>query len=31
MAPRIVVGVFQSEGIAEGACNRLKGRGLADQ
>jgi hypothetical protein len=28
MAPRIVVGVFQSEGIAEDACNRLQTEGV---
>ena len=28
MAPRIVVGVFESEGIAEDACNRLKTEGV---
>jgi hypothetical protein len=28
MAPRIVVGVFVSEGIAEDACNRLKTEGV---
>jgi hypothetical protein len=29
MGPRIVVGVFESMGIAEDACNRLKTEGLA--
>ena len=29
MAPRIVVGVFQSEGIAEDARNRLKTEGVS--
>src|SRR5215831_18791601 len=28
MAARIVVGLFQSEGIAEDACNRLKTEGV---
>jgi hypothetical protein len=28
MAPRIVVGVFESEGIAEDACNRLQTEGV---
>src|SRR5262249_37253289 len=28
MGPRIVVGLFQSEGIAEDACNRLKTEGV---
>ena len=28
MAPRIVVGLFESEGIAEDACNRLKTEGV---
>jgi hypothetical protein len=28
MAARIVVGVFESEGIAEDACNRLKTEGV---
>jgi len=30
MVSRIVVGVFQSEGIAEDACNRLKTEGVPD-
>ncbi len=29
MGPRIVVGVFESKGIAEDACNRLKTEGVA--
>jgi hypothetical protein len=28
MTPRIVVGVFESKGIAEDACNRLKTEGV---
>jgi hypothetical protein len=28
MAPRIVVGLFESEGIAEDACNRLRTEGV---
>jgi hypothetical protein len=28
MAQRIVIGLFESEGIAEDACNRLKTEGV---
>jgi len=29
MTPQIVVGLFQSEGIAEDACNRLRSEGVS--